>query len=44
LLTELDRLAAARLDFAFESTLSGVTYAARLQHWKAVGYRIEIVF
>ena len=26
LLTELDRLAKARLDFAFESTLSGLTY------------------
>ncbi|HOX00857.1 MAG TPA: zeta toxin family protein [Candidatus Paceibacterota bacterium] len=44
LLTELDRLAAARLDFAFESTLSGLTYAARLKVWKAAGYRVEIVF
>ncbi len=44
LLTELDRLATARLDFAFESTLSGFTYAARLRNWKAAGYRVEIVF
>jgi len=44
LLSELERLAAARLDFAFESTLSGLTYAPRLRAWKAAGYRVEIVF
>jgi predicted ABC-type ATPase len=44
LLSELDRLAAARADFAFESTLSGLTYAKRMREWKATGYRIEIVF
>ena len=43
-LGELDRLAEARQDFAFESTLSGLTYLSRLQRWKAAGYRIEIVF
>jgi predicted ABC-type ATPase len=37
-------LAAARMDFAFESTLSGTTYVGRLRRWKAAGYRIEIVF
>jgi len=30
-LAELDRLAKVRADFAFESTLSGVSYAARLE-------------
>lgn len=44
LLAELDRLATARVDFAFESTLSGLTYAARLRAWKTAGYRVEIVF
>ena len=44
LLTELDRLAKARADFAFESTLSGLAYLERLQKWKATGYRIEMVF
>ena len=44
LLSELDRLAAARVDFAFESTLSGLTYATRIKKWKAAGYRIEIIF
>ncbi|HUE35828.1 MAG TPA: hypothetical protein VMO20_00450, partial [Candidatus Acidoferrum sp.] len=33
-----------REDFAFESTLSGLTYAARLKRWKSSGYRIKIVF
>lgn len=43
-LNELDRLARARLDFAFESTLSGLTYLGRLKRWKTAGYRIEIVY
>lgn len=43
-LQELDRLAAARADFAFESTLSGLSYATRLRSWKQAGYRIELVF
>src|SRR5207249_6130298 len=43
-LTELDRLARARADFAFETTLSGVVYLQRLKRWKADGYRIEIIF
>jgi predicted ABC-type ATPase len=43
-LTELDRLAKARLDFAFESTLSGLVHLGRLKRWKAAGYRIEIVY
>jgi predicted ABC-type ATPase len=43
-LGELDRLARARQDFAFESTLSGLTYLSRIKRWKSAGYRIEIVF
>lgn len=43
-LRELDRLANARLDFAFESTLSGLVNLGRLKRWKAAGYRIEIVY
>jgi predicted ABC-type ATPase len=43
-LGELDRLAGARKDFAFESTLSGLTYLSRIKHWKSSGYRIEIIF
>lgn len=43
-LTELDRLAKARLNFAFETTLSGLAHLIRLKRWKAAGYRIEILF
>ena len=43
-LAELDRLARARVSFAFESTLSGLAYMNRLRAWKEAGYRIEIVF
>jgi predicted ABC-type ATPase len=43
-LRELDRLAKARADFAFESTLSGLAYLRRLKRWKSVGYRIEIIY
>ncbi len=44
LLREITRLAAAHVDFAFESTLSGVSYAGRLAAWKEQGYRIEVVY
>ena len=43
-LREIDRLAKARADFAFESTLSGLTYVRRLETWRKSGYRVEIVF
>jgi predicted ABC-type ATPase len=41
---ELTRLAQSREDFAFESTLSGLTYIGLLQGWKAAGRRIEIAY
>ena len=44
LLHELDRLADSATDFAFESTLSGVSYVSRLKRWKEAGYRIEIIY
>lgn len=43
-LNELSRLVNARQDFAFETTLSGKTYLRLMRHWKAKGYRIQIVF
>lgn len=43
-LGELDQLAGAQQDFAFESTLSGLIYVSRLKQWKAAGYRVEIIF
>ena len=44
MLKEMERLAAARRDFAIESTLSGRGLAARLRRWKKAGYGVEIVF
>ncbi len=41
---EIDRLAAARVDFAFERTFSGLGYVRRIRAWKGAGYRIEIVY
>ena len=43
-LGEIDRLAELHEDFAFETTLSGLTYVRRLRYWKLTGYRIEIVY
>src|SRR5206468_10583596 len=43
-LSALDRLAASKKDFAFETTLSGLAYASRLEHWRRSGYRIEIIY
>jgi len=43
-LRELDRLAKARVNFAFESTLSGLAYVGRLKRWKAAGFGIEIIY
>jgi predicted ABC-type ATPase len=43
-LWRIDRLAAERADFAFESTLSGRLLLERVKRWKASGYRIEITF
>jgi predicted ABC-type ATPase len=43
-LREIDRLASERVDFAFETTLSGRAYVRRMEAWKRAGYRIEIVY
>lgn len=33
-----------RADFAFETTLAGLSYAQKLQQWKRAGYQVEIVY
>lgn len=43
-LRELDRLVEANVEFAFESTLSGLRYAKRIEDWKARGYLIKIAY
>jgi predicted ABC-type ATPase len=44
MLRELNRLAEAKAEFAFESTLSGLHYAKRIEEWKNKGYVIEIIY
>jgi predicted ABC-type ATPase len=43
-LEKIDRLTALRADFAWESTLSGLTYAKRIQEMKQLGYHVEIIY
>jgi predicted ABC-type ATPase len=43
-LREIDRLSSAGADFAFETTLSGLTYAQRLLRLRSDGYHISIVY
>ncbi|BBU67920.1 zeta toxin family protein [Fluviibacter phosphoraccumulans] len=44
MLQELDRHAAAGISFAFETTLSGMAYARRVMHWRALGYTVKLIF
>jgi predicted ABC-type ATPase len=43
-LEEIARLVALRADFAWESTLSGLTYATRIRAMKQIGYHVEIIY
>jgi predicted ABC-type ATPase len=43
-LEELDRLTGLHADFAWESTLAGLTYAKRIQEMKHLGYHVEIIY
>lgn len=43
-IAEIERLAAADADFAFETTLSGRAHLARLRRWRDRGYRLEMIF
>jgi predicted ABC-type ATPase len=44
MLQELDRHFAARVSFAFETTLSGRGYLRQIRLWQAAGYRVKVVF
>jgi predicted ABC-type ATPase len=44
LLELIDDYAAAGDDFAFETTLSGRTYARRIQGWRSSGYYVRLIF
>ena len=44
LLEQIETYAGKRIDFAFETTLSGVTYLSRLKDLKKEGYGIHLFF
>jgi predicted ABC-type ATPase len=44
MLAEIDRNAAAGRSFAFETTLSGHSYASRIPRWRASGFAVKLVF
>lgn len=43
-LQSIARHAALRENFAFETTLSGKSYAGQILHWRQLGYRVELFF
>jgi len=44
MLAEIDNHARQRRSFAFETTLSGRSYAKRIRQWRAVGYMVELIY
>lgn len=44
MLAEIDRNAEAGHSFAFETTLSGHSYAGRIPRWRASGYVVKLLF
>lgn len=44
MLEEIAAHAAAGRDFAFETMLSGLTYAIMIPAWRSAGYRVKLLF
>ncbi len=44
MLSEIKRFVDEGVSFAFETTLSGRSYAAMIPKWQAAGYRVELIF
>ncbi|MDP2093744.1 MAG: zeta toxin family protein [Hydrogenophaga sp.] len=44
MLAEIDDHVAHCRSFALETTLSGRAYAAKVQHWRALGYQVSLYF
>ncbi|HEV2720678.1 MAG TPA: zeta toxin family protein [Thermoanaerobaculia bacterium] len=44
MLEEIDRHVAMGRSFAFETTLSGLTYLRRIDLWRTAGYRVSLFF
>lgn len=44
MLEEISRHAAEGNNFAFETTLAGLTYVKMIRDWQQIGYRVKLVF
>jgi len=44
MLREIARHFAARVSFAFETTLSGLGYLRSIEQWQTAGYRVKLIF
>lgn len=44
MLEEIDLCASRGENFAFETTLSGLSYLRRIGAWRAIGYRVSLFF
>jgi predicted ABC-type ATPase len=44
MLQEIQQCAQRRESFAFETTLSGLSYLRHIQQWRAEGYRVSVFF
>ena len=44
MLAEIARCARGGDSFAFETTLSGLSYLAHIARWRAAGYRVSLIF
>src|SRR5438046_2777444 len=44
MLAEIDDHARLGINFAFETTLAGRTYAGRIPRWRADGYHVKLMF
>jgi predicted ABC-type ATPase len=44
MLHEIDECVAAGHDFAFETTLSGLSYLRKIKCWQALGYQVKLWF
>lgn len=44
MLEEIDQRVAQRRSFAFETTLSGRSYAVKIKSWQDLGYHVKLIF
>jgi predicted ABC-type ATPase len=44
MLQEMERHLQDHRSFAFETTLSGLTYARRIPEWQRTGYRVKLIY